>query len=107
MVVIVKARHFSLSPALSEHVESKLRLMLGRYEQKINRVHVTLFDVNGPKGGEDMCCKLVIHPSHMPAIVVKELSTDMYDSINKCSHRAKRVLGRHINSSHIQQRKAV
>lgn len=101
MIIMTQAKDFELTQALHEHVESKLRLMLGRYEQKIMRVQVMLFDVNGPRGGEDMCCKLIIQVPHASPIVIKEVTSDMYESINICAHRAKRVLGRNI--AHMQK----
>ena len=60
MLVNIQSRHFSLSEALSKYVKSKIQIMLSRYESKIININVSLFDINGPKGGEDKCCKIII-----------------------------------------------
>lgn len=97
MIIDIQARQFKLSAALKSYVESRIRLSIGRYETSINRVDVSLSDINGPKGGEDMCCKSIIKVRGLPTIVVQEINADMYDSINKCLHRAKRSVKRHVS----------
>lgn len=99
MIIDIQSRHFKLTAALRAHVESKLRLNLGRYDTNISRVEVSLFDVNGPKGGEDMCCKTVIRLKGMPTVVVEYTTIDMYDAVNKCLHKAKRTVKRSVRLS--------
>lgn len=97
MHINIQSRHFSLTPALNEHVQSKIRLTLGRFEHKIMRIDVNLSDVNGPKGGEDKCCKIIVKPNNSAAIVVADTAIDMYDAINSCSKRVKRTIRRNFN----------
>jgi putative sigma-54 modulation protein len=96
MLVYIQTRHFDLTPELSDYVESKIRLMLGRYKNKIMTVNVSLSDINDPRGGEDKCCKIIIKPENIPSIVVKETASDIYDAVNRCSHRAKRIVNRNL-----------
>jgi putative sigma-54 modulation protein len=71
--------------------------MLSRYEEKIIRVDVSLFDINGPKGGEDKCCKIIIKINGSSSIVVQETAEDLYDAINTSSRRAKRAINRQLS----------
>jgi putative sigma-54 modulation protein len=76
---------------------------MGRYEAKIISLNVSLFDINGPKGGEDKCCKIIVKINGTSSIVVQETAADLYDAINTCSRRARRAVKRQL-SVHIRTR---
>lgn len=97
MIVNIQSRHFSLTPPLSDYIQSKIRLIMGRFEHKIMRIEVCLSDVNGPKGGEDKHCKIIVKPTNSPTIVVQETASDMYDAISACSKRVKRTVKRNLS----------
>ena len=97
MLVHIQSRHFSLSEALNKYVKSKVQVMLSRYEEKITRIDVSLFDINGPKGGEDKCCKIIVKINGSSSIVVQETAEDLYDSINTCTRRARRAIKRQLS----------
>jgi len=105
MLVKIQTRSFTLSKALYDYTDSKVRLALGLYPHKIQRADVFLTHVNGPKGGRDMMCKIKIKANGYPSIVAQETAEDMYDAINICSHRMKRSVGRRFDRV-LQQRKA-
>lgn len=97
MLVHIQSKHFSLSAALNKYVKTKLQVMLGRYEAKIISLNVSLFDINGPKGGEDKCCKIIVKINGTSSIVVQETAVDLYDAINTCSRRARRAVKRQLS----------
>ena len=101
MLVHIQSRHFSLSAALNKYVKTKLQVMLGKYEAKIISLNVSLFDINGPKRGEDKCCKIIVKIivkiNGTSSIVVQETAADLYDAINTCSRRARRAVKRQLS----------
>ena len=106
MLVNIQSRHFSLSAALSKYVKSKVQIMLSRYESKIISINISLFDINGPKGGEDKCCKIIIKINGGSSIVIQETAKDLYDAINTCSRRARRAVKRQL-SLHVRTRRKI
>ncbi|MFT6284198.1 MAG: ribosomal subunit interface protein [Arenicella sp.] len=106
MLVHIQSKHFSLSEALSKYVKNKVQIMLGRYESKIIRVDVSLFDINGPKGGEDKCCKIIVKINGTSSIVIQETAEDLYDAINTCTRRGRRAVKRQL-SSHVRTRRKI
>jgi putative sigma-54 modulation protein len=106
MLVNIQSRHFSLSEALNKYVKTKVQIMLCRYEAKIIRVDVSLFDINGPKGGEDKCCKIVVRINGASSIVVQETAEDLYDAINTCTRRGRRAVKRQL-SIHVRTRRKI
>ena len=67
----IRARDISISQALRNHIERRLRFALDRFARRIRQVRVTLGDPNGPRGGIDKCCKLAISLDHSSTIVVE------------------------------------
>lgn len=106
MLVQIQSRHFSLSEALNKYVKSKVQIMLSRYETKIISINVSLFDVNGPKGGEDKCCKIIVKVNGRSSIVVQETAEDLYDAINTSTRRVRRAVKRQL-SVHIRTRSKI
>ena len=103
MLLHTQSRGFELSKALESHVENKMRFVLSRYGQKVSSIDVTLVDINGPKGGEDMKCTARLKLEGKAEIVIQSVDVDMYNAISSCAARLKRTIGRHfsrLNSSH-------
>jgi ribosome-associated translation inhibitor RaiA len=54
----------------------------------IRDVAVRLDDVNGPRGGRDMLCQILIDVPGRPMIVVRDVREDMYVAIDRAVKRA-------------------
>jgi len=92
MILTIHARDFLLSAALKAHIHEKMQLIKQRYGHRISVADVRLFDVNGPKGGDDMRCRIVLKPRGINEIVVQDTSANMYEAINRCTYRIKRLV---------------
>ena len=97
MLIKIHTRGFTLSDSLGEYTEAKIRLALGLYWDRIRRVDVFLADVNGPRGGEDMQCKIKVKIDEFSPVVVQETADEMYGAINICAQRIKRVCARRFD----------
>jgi hypothetical protein len=53
------------------YIRRRLGEMLGKYATSIERVTVRLRDVNGPRGGVDLLCRIKVVLSDLPSIVVE------------------------------------
>ena len=60
MTWTMKAPGGKPTPELSAHVERRLRFALTRFSSRIGRVNVFLADQNGPRGGIDKTCRIVV-----------------------------------------------
>jgi hypothetical protein len=60
MSVWVRSRGFELTDALRAHAERRLRYALGRFRMRLRSVILRLDDVNGPRGGNDKRCQIVV-----------------------------------------------
>jgi len=99
MKIEIQARNFSLTRAMREHIERRLGFALSTCYQHVKRILVHLSDVNGPRGGKDKRCHLVVTlPDH--AVVVENTEADLYVAINRAASRTGRTVMRQLRRRH-------
>ena len=87
---------FGLTPALVQHVESRIDQALGFASDQINSIAARLSDVNAGRGGTDKRCRLTLNLRYMPTVVVDALHDDLYAAIDEAVRRARESLRRNI-----------
>ena len=108
MILNIHAKDFALTSALKGSVEAHLRFLLTRYRNDIDRVDVTLMDINGGnKGGVDKRCLITLKLPRSKSIVVQVTEADMYDSIQYCANKLQRTLIRHLGKKRKFSRKSI
>ena len=105
MFIQITTRGFSLTKALRNYVTSRLEFTLERYRDYLQTVEVTLLDVNGPRGGEDMRCRLQLKPRSGRSVIIQETADDLYDAVAICASRARWVIGRQLDKSQNKKRR--
>lgn len=96
MRTFIRTRGFELTDALRRHVEKKLATTLGHLEEEIRQVRVQLADNNGPRGGIDKTCQLVVTVIGQPTVVVLDTQADLYLAIDRATRRAGHNLERQL-----------
>ena len=95
----IRSRQFNLTQALRAHVEERLRFALGRFADRLGRVHVRLWDENGPKGGEDMHCSIEARGAGVQ-VRVDDRDADLYAAVSRAAERVSRTVHRAVERSH-------
>ena len=96
MQLTVRAQRIPLSPALRDHAERRLQFALGRYIAAIQRVRLHLVDVNGPRGGTDKRCIVVVGLRRAGEVVLEAVDTDLRVLIDRAADRTGRAVGRRL-----------
>ena len=96
MQIDIQARQFSLTNALRNHAERRLRFALTCCDDHIKQVVMRLSDINGPRGGADKRCHLQVMLTGLPDVVVEDTEADLYIAINRATDRAGRTVGRRL-----------
>lgn len=60
MDIKILSRNVVLTDAQSETIERRVQFALGRFASEVRTVQLTLTDVNGPKGGSDVLCRVKV-----------------------------------------------
>lgn len=95
----IQSHDFPLTSALLDHVERRLRFVLTRRSERIQRVVLRLGDNNGPRGGVDKFCRIQVYLVDAHLAVVEDVGLDMYAVIDSAVERVGRVVVKHLDRS--------
>lgn len=87
-------------PAAIELVRKRLEFALGRFTGRVRSLHVTLGDLNGPRGGLDKHCRLAIRldrPGRL--ILIEDLDAEPEAAISRAAERAARAVTRAVDAA--------
>ena len=91
--ITVTSHGFSTTEAIRAHAQKRLGFALDRMAGRVERVSVTLTDVNGPRHGVDKSCLIRIGGGGQE-IVCGAVDSDVYRLIDRAAERAGRLLRR-------------
>jgi len=97
MRIDIKGSGFSLTTALMDHTERRLRFALTRSSDRIERVAVMMGDSNGPRGGEDKFCRIQIHLKRAPQVLIEDIGAELYAVIDRAAERAGRNVAKRVD----------
>jgi ribosomal subunit interface protein len=97
MQIDLKGHGVRFSEALRAHAHRRLAFALSRFEPSLARVRVYLEDLNGPKGGVDKRCRVVLQLANGGQVIAEDASADAYDAISGAVERALRRLTRSLD----------
>ena len=87
-----------VTTGLREYIDRRLYFALGRFDTAIDNVSVRVGDVNGPRGGVDKRCRIVVAlraPGSNP-ITVDDNDEDLRAAVARASNRAGRTVARAV-----------
>lgn len=96
MHIDIRARGFELTEGLRQHTERRLNFALGWASYDVKKIAVRLFDVNGPRGGEDKCCRIQITLPKTQDVVIEDTEADLYVAIDRAAERVERSVARRL-----------
>lgn len=96
MQLDIQARQVELTDVLQAHVKRRLEFALGTRFDQIQRISVMLSDINGPRGGNDKCCQLIISMVGQPNIVIEDVQAHLSVAIDRAASRASRTVTRRL-----------
>jgi putative sigma-54 modulation protein len=104
MQTIIYTRGFVLTQALRNYTNKRLAYAVSYFSDRhIERITVRLSDINGPRGGEDKLCQLVLKIKGMPSVIIEDIESNLYTAIDRAVDRASRALVRLLKRKHMYQ----
>lgn len=92
----IKTQGFTLTESIRQYTERRLQYGVSFANDNIQRVTVNLSDINGPRGGEDKRCQILITMPHMPSVMIEDTESNLYVAIDRAVERASRALTRQL-----------
>jgi len=92
----IRADRVTLDDDDRVYIRRRLGEMLGKYAGSIERVTVRLRDVNGPRGGVDLLCRIKVVLSDLPSVVVEQQATTFRPAFTKALSGIERTVRRTV-----------
>ncbi|MCY3001600.1 MAG: HPF/RaiA family ribosome-associated protein [Planctomycetota bacterium] len=77
MRVLLRSPHVTLEQDLRDSINADLRAALAHVEDRVVSAQVKLDDVNGPKGGLDKNCEVIVNCGHLGILRVEAKGKDL------------------------------
>ena len=90
--------------SLVAHVERRLRFALSRFSGRIRRVDVFLADENGPRGGIDKTCRIVVRLRDSGDVVAEVSDIDWVIAVDRATTRIGHSTGRELSRQRASRR---
>lgn len=97
MKVCVRARCLQNVNDLESYAMRRVQFQLSRYGSELRTVTVCLSDENGPRGGIDKRCQIIITSRRLGTLSVQELDANVHVAINGSIERASRAMARTLD----------
>ena len=81
---------------LPEHIDRRLQFALSRFAGRIGRIVVFLHDHNGPKGGIDKVCRVLVKARECGMIMAAGTDSDWFTAVDRATTRIGRSVARQI-----------
>ena len=104
MTINIRFHGLAGSDSLRAYVCRRIDFQLRRLGTALSAVVVRLSDVNGPKGGNDKRCQVIIRRSGLRPIAVEELRADAYAAIDVAVERAAHAAARGLKRARSKRR---
>ena len=76
------------------YIRRRLGEKLGKYARRIERVTVRMRDINGPRGGVDIQCRIKLVVSGLPSVVVEHHAARLRPALTRALAGAERAMRR-------------
>jgi putative sigma-54 modulation protein len=81
---------------LPTHIERRLRFALSRFGSRIGKVSVFLQDRNGPKGGVDKLCRILVKTQGCGVVVAAVADSDWMAAVDRATTRIGQAVSRQV-----------
>ena len=97
MKLSISGKNIKVDDAMKEHIDRRIRFALSRFSPRISRVSVTVEDVNGPRGGIDKRCRILVKLDRMEELQVEITDADVYAAVDAAADRVGRSVQRKLD----------
>ncbi|EAR07664.1 HPF/RaiA family ribosome-associated protein [Reinekea blandensis] len=96
MQIEIRSKNIDMTPSLRDYVRRRLSFALGARAGQIQRVQVMLSDINGPKGGNDKHCRILVNVPYIKDVVIEDCQTELKGAIDRAAARTSRTLTKRL-----------
>ena len=106
MQLSIRKNNLQWSDALAGYTERRVHHGLDRLRERVRSVLVRLADVNGPRGGRDKHCAVLIRLATGEEIIVNARDACPYRAVDGAVNRLKRSVKKQVGRRRSRRRRA-
>jgi ribosome-associated translation inhibitor RaiA len=92
MQIQIQASPFELQDTSRQSIEQRVRFVLRRLQHQVSQARIRLTDINGPRGGVDKECQLLLKQAGPGQVVIKTQGTTYASALDAALQRASQAL---------------
>ncbi|MBX9681888.1 MAG: HPF/RaiA family ribosome-associated protein [Gemmataceae bacterium] len=100
MNVTIRQLGVELNSEEREWLRRRLQFALARWADRIDQVIAYLGDENGPRGGDDKTCRLLIFLPRTGRLTVHEQGADLRDIVSRAADSLAQTIDRRLKRQH-------
>lgn len=81
---------------LRDYIAKRMGFAIGRFQEHIRWARVKVADVNGPKGGVDKRCVVMLRMRNLPDVVFAITQFDVRVAVDQAADRVAQILSRRL-----------
>ena len=99
----IRIRELRASSSLQKFAENRVQARLHRFAPELTLVALRLEDVNGPKGGDDMRCQVVVRSPRFGDMSVETVKGEPRSAIDTSLDRMAMAISRALDRRRVRQ----
>ncbi len=99
--ITIRTLGTSSNRRVGAYVRKRIGDKLLKFGGKIQKLTVSFEDVNGPKGGEDTVCRVMVTLNGLETVVYKTQATDALQAVDKAANGVERAVRRTLDRAQI------
>jgi hypothetical protein len=92
MKIEIRSHAFALKPVVQRHIERRLYIALRSFDRHIDEAIVSIRDVNGPRGGNDLQGQAIVRFGRGLPIVVRANADNVYLLVSQLAAAVRRAV---------------
>ena len=96
MRLMIRSLSEKLPETIRESIDRQFQFALSRFESRIDTIQLTMRDNNGPRGGMDQECRVLVHLNDGTDITVCDVQTSLMVAVAKVVDRVAYAVMRRI-----------
>ncbi len=86
----------NVAEPLRRYAEHRFQFALRRFSHRVKRLRVYVADVNGPRGGVDKQCRILLDVAPSGSLVLEETDVRLRTAMDRAADRLKRCFRRDL-----------
>lgn len=105
MQMTIISRSANLTTPIREHIRDRIYAALDQHASRIEQVEIHLEDENGPRGGFDQVCRVVVSLSNGMKLRHERRGLDLYANVSLIADKVKQRVGRELGKLRDRRKK--